>query len=208
MTPGKFITIEGIEGAGKSTVMRFIQQYLSDANMDVVFTREPGGTDLAEAIRNLILQAGNAEKVAPETELLMMFAGRVQHLQTKILPALRAGQWVVSDRFIDASYAYQGAGRQIDAKYITLLDQWLVGSVYPDLTLLLDISPEQGFKRTEKRGMQDRIEQEKLDFFVRVREAYLQRAKQDPLRIKMIDASKSLAEVENQIRNELKKLGV
>src|SRR5437868_385212 len=126
MTPGKFITIEGIEGAGKSTVMRFIQQYLSDANMDVVFTREPGGTDLAEAIRNLILQAGNAEKVAPETELLMMFAGRVQHLQTKILPALRAGQWVVSDRFIDASYAYQGAGRQIDAKYITLLDQWLV----------------------------------------------------------------------------------
>lgn len=205
MTPGKFISIEGIEGAGKSTVLQFIRQYLADANIDFVWTREPGGTDLAESIRTLILQAGKSEKVEPETELLMMFAGRMQHLKMKILPALQAGKWVVSDRFVDASYAYQGGGRQIDLKYLALLDEWIVGSTYPDLTLLLDIAPERGFERTEKRGTdKDRIEQEKLDFFVRVREAYLQRAKQDSKRIKIIDASKSLVEVENQIRDELK----
>ena len=205
MVMGKLISIEGIEGAGKSTALQFIRQYLTNANIDVVCTREPGGTDLAEKIRALILHSKDIEKVEPETELLMMFAGRLQHLKMKILPALNAGKWVVTDRFIDASYAYQGGGREIASTYITMLDQWIVGKTYPDLTLLMDISPDEVIKRTEKRGTEkDRIEQEKLDFFVRVREAYLQRAKQDPKRIKIIDASQSLHDVENQIRDELK----
>jgi len=205
MVMGKLISIEGIEGAGKSTALQFIKQYLTNANIDVVWTREPGGTDFAEKIRTLILHPGDVEKVEPETELLMMFAGRHQHLKMKILPALHAGKWVVTDRFIDASYAYQGGGREIATTYINMLDQWIVGSTYPDLTLLMDISPDEGIKRTEERGTEkDRIEQEKLDFFIRVREAYLQRAKQYPERIKIIDASQSLHDVENQIRNELK----
>jgi dTMP kinase len=200
MALGKLISIEGTEGAGKSTAMKFIKEYFEKANIDAVWTREPGGTDIAEEIRNLILHSTAAEKIEPETELLMMFAGRAQHLKTKILPALNAGKWVVTDRFIDASYAYQGGGRKMDVKAIRMLDQWIVGEHYPELTLLLDISPEDGFKRTEKRSMgKDRIEQEKLDFFERVREVYLQRAKQDPERIKIINASVALADVEKQI---------
>lgn len=204
MDKGKFITIEGIEGAGKSTAMHFIKQYLAAANVEAIWTREPGGTELAEEMRNLILHTQSLEKVAPATELLIMFAGRAQHMQIKILPALMAGRWVVSDRFIDASYAYQGGGREMDMQHIAMLDQWIVGEHYPDLTLLLDISPEQGLQRTDKRGKtKDRIEQEKVDFFTRVRDEYLKRAKQDPKRIKIIDASKTLLEVENQMRNVL-----
>lgn len=204
MAAGKFLSIEGTEGAGKSTAMQFIRDYLIKKNIDAVWTREPGGTDVAEEIRHLVLHPRAAEKIEAETELLLMFAGRVQHLKTKILPALNAGKWVVTDRFVDASYAYQGGGRGMDLQRIRLLDEWIVGKHYPDLTLLLDISPEQGFERTEKRGGgRDRIEQEKLNFFVRVRETYLQRAKQDPQRIKMIDASKSLPEVEEQVRDVL-----
>jgi dTMP kinase len=201
---GKFLSIEGTEGAGKSTAMQFIRDYLIKKNIDAIWTREPGGTDIAEEIRRLVLHSSAAEKTEAETELLLMFAGRAQHLKTKILPALAAGKWVVTDRFVDASYAYQGGGRKVDEKHIRLLDEWIVGKHYPDLTLLLDISPEQGFERTEKRGTEkDRIEQEKLDFFVRVREAYLERAKQDPARIKVIDASKTLPEVEKQVKDVL-----
>lgn len=204
MSQGKLISIEGTEGAGKSTALQFIKQYLLDANIDVVWTREPGGTEFAEEIRKLILNPGQFEDVAPETELLLMFAARAQHLNKLILPALNEGRWVASDRFIDASYAYQGGGRGIDMKYITMLDQWIVNSTYPSLTLLLDIAPQQGFERAEKRGTQkDRIEQEAIDFFIRVREVYLQRAKQDPERIKVIDASVPLYAVESQIRDAL-----
>jgi dTMP kinase len=206
MAQGKFISIEGTEGAGKSTALHFIKQYLNNANIEAIWTREPGGTELAEEIRNLILHSKIPEKIEPDTELLMMFAGRSQHIKTKILPALQAGKWVVTDRFIDASYAYQGGGRGMDIDRIRMLDEWIVGKHYPDLTLLLDISPEQGFERTKKRaGGKDRIEQEKLDFFVRVRETYLQRAKQDPDRIKVIDASLELSEVERQIGDVLGK---
>jgi dTMP kinase len=175
-----------------------------DANIDVVWTREPGGTEFAEEIRKLILSPGHFEDVAAETELLLMFAARAQHLNKLILPALKEGRWVASDRFIDASYAYQGGGRGMDMKYITMLDQWIVNSTYPSLTLLLDIAPQQGFERAEKRGTQkDRIEQEAIEFFMRVREVYLQRAKQDPDRIKVIDASVPIFAVESQIRDAL-----
>ncbi len=201
MARGKFISIEGTEGAGKSTTLNFIRTYLVDANITAVWTREPGGTELAEQIRNLLLHPLTYEKMSSETELLLMFAARAQHMQQRILPALNAGKWVVSDRFIDASYAYQGGGRGLDTKRIALLDEWIVGDVYPDLTLLLDVAPELGFARAEKRGTdKDRIEQEKMDFFASVRHCYLERAKQYPDRIKIIDASQPLFAVENQIR--------
>jgi len=202
---GKFISIEGTEGAGKSTAIHFVRDYLLHAHLAVLWTREPGGTDIAEEIRKLILHSRSVEVIEPETELLMVFAARNQHLKNIIQPALQAGKWVVSDRFIDASYAYQGGGRKIDEKYIRLLDQWIVGPVYPDLTLLLDISPEEGFRRTDKRGTErDRIEQENINFFARVREAYLERAKQDPERIRMIDAGKPIGEVQEQLKQVMK----
>jgi len=204
MTKGRFISIEGIEGAGKSTALQFIKDYLTNENIDVVWTREPGGTELAEEMRRLVLHPVSYEEVAPETELLLMFAARAQHMKRVILPALESGKWVVSDRFIDATYAYQGGGRHLDLNAITMLDKWIVGSSYPDLTLLLDIAPDKGFERAEKRGTgKDRIEEEKIEFFVRVREAYLERAKQDTQRIKLIDASVPLYAVENQIREVL-----
>jgi len=204
MAQGKFISIEGTEGAGKSTALEFIKKYLIKENIDVVWTREPGGTEVAEEIRRLVLHPMSFEEVEAETELLLMFAARAQHVKKNILPALKAGKWVATDRFIDASYAYQGGGRNIDMNYISMLDKWIVGPHYPDLTLLLDIAPEVGFERAEKRGTEkDRIEQEKMDFFMRVRYVYLQRAKQDPQRIKMIDASVPIYAVENQIKEVL-----
>lgn len=199
-TKGKFITIEGIEGAGKTTALAYIKNYLHKANIAAVWTREPGGTVLAEEIRQLLLHPTVTETMTPETELLLMFAARAQHISQLIAPALQAGTWVISDRFIDASYAYQGGGRGIDIKYIHMLNEWIAGIVYPDLTLLLDISPEQGFERTVKRGQnKDRIEKEAMDFFTRVRKVYLERAKQDPLRIKVIDAHQSPSAVEQQL---------
>lgn len=201
---GKFITIEGTEGAGKSTALQFIQDYLSKAKKDMVVTREPGGTVIAEAIRNLLLHPASTEIITSQTELLLMFAGRAQHIQHCILPALNAGKWVVSDRYIDASYAYQGGGRQLEQPFIQMLDQFIVGDLYPDLTLLLDVPADLGFSRAEQRGTQkDRIEQEKIDFFVRVRKAYLDRAKQDPDRIQVIDASRPLVAVQAQIQSVL-----
>ncbi len=201
---GRFITIEGIEGAGKSTALTYLKKYFSEANIDVVWTREPGGTLLAEEMRALILHSNVNEVMTSDSELLLMFAGRAQHLHHKILPALTAGKWVVSDRFVDASYAYQGGGRKMDKQKIAILDEWIVGAHYPDLTLLLDISPEQGFERAAHRGGEkDRIEQEKMDFFHRVRQVYLDRAKESPQRIKVVDASVSLALVEQQLHDAL-----
>lgn len=206
MARGKFISIEGTEGAGKSTVLQFIKEYLLKANIDVIWTREPGGSGslVAEEIRRLVLHPMSFEEMSSETELLLMFAARAQHMKTTILPALNSGKWVVTDRFIDASYAYQGGGRGLDINLIAMLDNWIVDSYYPDLTLLLDIVPEKGFERAEKRGTdKDRIEEEKMEFFVRVRNAYLTRAKEDPQRIKIIDASVPLFAVENQVREAL-----
>lgn len=200
MLSTKFITIEGGEGAGKSTVMQFVQKHLQQAGIKAVLTREPGGTELAEKIRQLLLNPVANEAYNPATELLLMFAARAQHIQNVILPKLAAGEWVVSDRYVDASYAYQGGGRQLDLALITALDKYIVKDVMPDLTLLLDVPPEVGAERAASRGNgKDRIEQEKLEFFNRVRDAYLARAQQDPARIKIINAAKSIPEVEQQI---------
>lgn len=204
MTTGKFISIEGGEGAGKSTALRFINEYLSQANIDAVWTREPGGTPIAEQIRQVLLQKSASEPMSPQTELLLMFAGRAQNLQHCIVPALNAGKWVISDRFVDASYAYQGGGRGLTEHEIASLDQWVVGQWYPDLTLLLDIPPAIGLERAANRGMEkDRIEEEQIDFFSRVRQTYLDRAARDARRIKIIDASQPLAAVEQQLREAL-----
>jgi dTMP kinase len=206
MARGKFITIEGTEGAGKSTARLFIMNYLEKAGHRVVVTREPGGTDLAEEIRHVLLHRVNNESMLPTTELLLMFASRAQHIQNRIEPALTSGKWVLSDRYIDASYAYQGGGRGMDLGFIKTLDKNVVGNLYPDLTFLLDVTAELGMARAEQRGSQkDRIEQEKIDFFKRVRSAYLDRAKQDPKRITVIDASLALPDVQAQMQRALDK---
>jgi dTMP kinase len=189
---GKLITIEGTEGAGKSTVLAFIQMYLDTHHRPVTITREPGGTSMGEAIRNVLLHSPKNEPLTPEAELLLMFAARAQHIKQVIMPALQAGQWVVSDRYVDASYAYQGGGRMIDERVIAFLDHWVVGDHQPDLTLLFDLPVEVGLARAESRGAgKDRFEQEKIEFFERVRQAYLMRAKAAPERVKIIDASQS-----------------
>lgn len=204
MRKGKFITIEGVEGAGKSTAMSFIKAYLAQTKKNIINTREPGGTKVSEKIRDILLQPSQEETIQPLTELLLMFACRVQHLAHIIVPALAQGSWVVSDRYIDATYAYQGGGRRIDMATITALDKLVVNDLYPNLTLLLDVPPEVGFARTTDRDGKDRIEQEKLDFFIRVRNVYLERAKLDPKRIKVIDASLRLHDVQAQITQQLK----
>ena len=199
---GKFITIEGTEGAGKSTAMTYIRSLLATLQHEVIFTREPGGTEIAEEIRKVLLFPAAQEKMNADTELLLMFASRAQHLNACIVPALQSGKWVVSDRYVDASYAYQGGGRGISMQMIKALDHLIVGAHYPDLTVLLDVPADVGFARTDKRaGTRDRIEQEKMDFFERVRQVYLERAKQDTARIKIIDASQPLASVQAQIKH-------
>lgn len=207
MNRGKLISIEGIEGAGKTTAMEFVKQFFSENKMDIVWTREPGGTPIAEEIRDLVLHSTQKETIEAEAELLLMFASRVQHMQKIILPALSQGKWVVTDRFIDASYAYQCGGRGVDAHYIEFLDRWIVGELQPDLTLLLDVTPEIGFARTQTRGLhQDRIEHESSTFFQRVRQVYLNRAEQFPHRIHLIDATQNLKYVEKEIRHILDEL--
>ena len=198
MKPGKFITLEGGEGVGKSTNLIFIKQLLEDAGINVVTTREPGGTILAENIRQLLLD-NSEEAVSETTELLLMFAARAQHIQQVINPALAQGQWVLCDRFTDATYAYQGGGRGMDVKMIEWLEQKVQGNVRPDLTLLLDAPIAVGMERANKRGELDRFEQEKHDFFERVRSAYLARANQNQQVMKIINADQPLNKVQKQI---------
>ena len=200
---GKFITIEGTEGVGKTTNMAYAQHQLQATGKEVVVTREPGGTAIGEKIRELLLDARNNDLV-DDTELLMMFAARAQHIHQVIEPALKAGKWVLCDRFTDATYAYQGGGRGIDTDRIALLESWVQGALRPDLTLLLDISVETGLTRASQRSEPDRFEQEKHSFFERVRQAYLERANNDPKHYRIIDASKPLALVEEQVLVALK----
>lgn len=195
---GKFITIDGVEGAGKSTQIDFICQYLKDKGINVVLTREPGGTQIGEKIRALLLSTHS--NMHANTELLLMFAARNEHIQHKIIPALDKGDWVLSDRFTDASYAYQGGGRGLDIGRIAQLENWVLQDFTPAMTLLLDVPVEIGMQRVESRGKKDRIEQENLDFFNRVREAYIARSKQYPQRIKLIDASQSADNTSSQIQ--------
>ncbi len=199
---GKFITIEGSEGVGKSSNIAFIENYLLDVGKDVLLTREPGGTELGEAIRGLLLDAKNTA-MCSDTELLLMFAARAQHLDEVIRPALAAGKWVICDRFTDATYAYQGGGRGIPESRIAILEQWVQDGLQPDLTLLLDMPVAAGLERAGRRSAPDRFEQEKLAFFERVREAYLARAKKYDTRFRVVDAEPALATVEAQIRDIL-----
>lgn len=185
----RFISLEGGEGAGKSTVLAALRHALEVAGQAVTCTREPGGTPLAEQIRGLLLDTHH-EPPAAETELLLMFAARAQHVRETILPALARGEWVISDRFTDASYAYQGAARGGDVAFIAELEQRVVG-IQPAMTLLLDVPVAIGLQRARGRGATDRIEAEREDFFERVREGYLARAAADPARFRVVDASQS-----------------
>ena len=197
-TRGLFITIEGGEGVGKSTNIDFIAQRLKSQGISFILTREPGGTPLAEDIRQLLLTPGD-EGVAENTELLLMFAARAQHIAEVIEPALANGQWVVCDRFTDATFAYQGGGRGIPMTKIADLEQWVQGDLRPDFTVLLDASVEVGMSRASKRGALDRFEQEQKNFFESVRAAYLSLAEQYPDRYRVVDAAQALAQVQESL---------
>lgn len=198
---GRFITVEGIEGVGKSTNLGFVANELRRAGHAVVETREPGGTSLGERVRELLLSPET--QLAPLTELLLMFAARAAHLDEVIRPALSSGKWVVCDRFTDASRAYQGGGRGLPASAINTLAELVQGELRPDLTLLLDVPLDVSAERQAGRGQRDRFEQESVDFFQRVRQAYLDLAAHDPRRIRLIDASRPLAAVQADIRQVL-----
>jgi len=196
---GKFITIEGTEGVGKTTNIQFIQDWLLAKNLTFVATREPGGTPLAEQIRELLLVPRD-ELVCNTAELLLMFAGRAQHINQVIEPNLNQGAWVLCDRFTDATYAYQGAGRNMSDRLIAELETIVQGSLRPDLTLILDIPVELGLKRASDRSEPDRFEQEKMAFFQAVRNGYLNIAQRDPERCVVIDASQPLIAVQESIQ--------
>jgi len=194
---GKFITLEGIDGAGKSTHHGWLVDFLRRQGRDVVATREPGGTELGEKLRALLL----SETMHLETEALLMFAARREHLEKLILPALSAGKWVVSDRFTDASYAYQGGGRGLAVEKIRALESWVQGDFAPDLTLVFDLPTDMAYERLLKTGQAaDRFEHETRDFFQRVRESYLQRAGSFPARMKVIDSTRSPEEIQKTLQ--------
>ena len=195
---GRFLTLEGSEGSGKSTNLNYIHQRLQQEGIEVVLTREPGGTPLGESIRELLLDH-RQQAMASDTELLLMFAARAQHLNELIIPALEAGKWVLCDRFTDATYAYQGAGRGIAHERIALLEQWVQGELRPDLTIFLDLPVAQGLARAGERAELDRFEREEIDFFERVRQGYLKQAEAQPQRYRVVDASPTLPEVQAQL---------
>ncbi len=196
---GRFITIEGIEGAGKSTCMQVAAERIRARGLGLLETREPGGTPLGEALRELLL-GHRHEGMADDTELLLMFAARAEHLRRRIEPALAAGDWVLCDRFTDATYAYQGAGRGIPESRIATLEQWVQGDLRPHLTLLMDLPVAQGLERAGRRSAPDRFERQTLDFFERVRQGYLAIAAREPQRVKVVDASRDLERVAADIR--------
>lgn len=205
MKPGKFITLEGGEGVGKSTNLVFIKEYLENHNISVVVSREPGGTLIAEKIRDLLLQK-NQESLTEQAEILMVFAARAQHLNHVIIPALNAGKWVLCDRFTDATYAYQGGGRNMDLKMISWLENTIQGELRPDLTLLLDAPVDIGLNRARERGELDRFESEQKVFFEKVRSAYLEIANQQPERVKVINTDQNLSAVQEELINNLVQL--
>lgn len=199
MTPGKFITLEGIDGAGKSTHLAWLENFLRGRGLTVVVTREPGGTPLGEKLRALLLD--NSQAMHPETETLLMFAARREHLDKVILPALARGDWVISDRFTDASFAYQGGGRGLATNRLDDLERWVQGEFQPDLTLYFDVSVELGRQRVNAIKAADRFEKEQDEFFQRVRAVYLQRAHKFPQRIRLIDSSQPLEKVKESLHD-------
>ncbi len=200
-----FITLEGGEGAGKSTNLEFVRQWLRRDGHDVVVTREPGGTELGERVRDILLH-GRELSISAESEMLLMFAARAEHIARVIRPALDAGKIVLCDRFTDATYAYQGGGRGIPAARIATIESWVQGDLRPDLTLLFDVPVEDGRRRAGLRSEPDRFEQENNEFFARVHATYLARARSEPGRMRVIDASQSLEKVEKQIGTVLKEV--
>jgi dTMP kinase len=204
-TRGRFLTIEGIEGVGKTTQVARLSHYLAERGIDHVVTREPGGTPYAEKIRDLVLRPRD-ETLPPAAELLLMFAARAVHLANHIEPVLNAGRWVICDRFTDATYAYQGAGRGMSQTDIRFLETLVQGALRPDLTLLLDVPVDVGLQRSRQRdggGVRDRFDREQAEFFERVREGYLSRARAEPQRMAIIDAAASMDEVTTRITNVL-----
>jgi len=200
--PGRFLTVEGIEGVGKSTQVARLSQSLSDRGIAHVVTREPGGTPLAERIRGIVLDNSSDESMPPTAELLLMFAARAVHLANHVEPHLGAGRWVVCDRFIDATYAYQGGGRGLRTDHIRQLESMVQGARRPDLTVLLDAPVEEALQRARRRNagaVADRFESERAEFFERVRNAYRARAAAEPDRIAVIDASQSVERIASHI---------
>ena len=208
---GLLITLEGIEGAGKSSHIQFIAEQLQQSGRDVLLTREPGGTTLGEGIRDLLLKK-NEESMFEETELLLMFASRAQHVQQVILPAINAGKLVICDRFTDSSYAYQGGGRGLSLEKIQQLEEWVFSEALsgfkPDLTLLLNLSVETGLSRVSDRSEADRFEAETVNFFQDVRDIFLKIAQDNPDRVSVIDAEQDLATVQSSILKVLKEHGL
>ena len=205
MKQPRFITLEGTEGAGKSTALSAMADYLRSSGIDLIVTREPGGTPLGEQLRGLLLDPDTGE-LAVESELLMMFAARAQHLHQVIRPALGKGQWVLCDRFTDASFAYQGGGRGLPFERIKQLENWLHGDLQPDLTLLFDLPVELGLQRAAKRNQPDRFEREQATFFTAVRDGYYRRLQSSAGRIRVIDATQSVEQVQQQVNQLLEVL--
>lgn len=205
LQPGLFITLEGVEGVGKTTNMAFMRDYLQHAGVDLLCTREPGGTPLAEEIRQILL-CDRDEQVDAQAELLLIFAARAQHLHRVIQPALKAGQWVLCDRFTDATFAYQGGGRNLPLSVINQLEALVQSGCQPDKTFFLDLDVDIGLARARGRSAPDRFEKENRHFFERVREAYWQRIQRQPERFAVIDASVSLPDVQARISVELDEL--
>ncbi len=204
---GKFITIEGCEGVGKSTQLKFLREYFEKEGVDAVFTREPGGTELAEKIRKVILDADNKE-MTDITELLLYAAARRQHTEELIIPAIKAGKVVVCDRYADSTTAYQGYARGIDKEIIRSLNETAMAGVKIDVTLFLDLSPEKGFARKGGADKKDRLENEKLSFHNKVYEGYCAIADADPDRVKRIEASRTADEVFESVKQVLKEIGI
>ena len=198
MASGGFITVEGGEGAGKTTQLAFMRESLERAGGRVTLTREPGGTALGEAIRALLL-GHRHDGMAPATETLLMFAARAEHLERIIRPALAAGHWVLCDRFTDATYAYQGGGRSLPLERIAILEDWVQGELRPDLTLLFDLPVAVGLERAGRRGVADRFEREEIAFFERVRATYLERASRNPDRCRIVDAARPVEHVRAEV---------
>lgn len=194
---GKFITLEGIDGAGKSTHLKWLAAFLEKRGIPVRVTREPGGTEIGEKLRQMLLDGG--QKLHPETEALLMFAARREHLAQVIVPALDAGSWVVCDRFTDATFAYQSGGSGIPWQRIEALEQWVQQGLQPDITLYFDVAPEVGRSRSGRIKTPDRFEQEQEDFYQRVREAYLRRAREHPQRIHLVDANADIPTIQKKL---------
>ncbi|MCL4113616.1 UNVERIFIED_CONTAM: hypothetical protein GTU68_001049, partial [Idotea baltica] len=202
---GLFITFEGVEGAGKTTNIEYIAEKITSAGHDILLTREPGGTELSEAIRELLISKEYPE-MHVDTELLLMFAARSEHLNKKILPAINSGKWVLCDRFTDATFAYQGGGRGISESTISTLETLVQGSLKPDYTFLFDLNADIGLARAKSRGETDRFEQQHIDFFNRVRSKYLAMAEAEKQRYRIVNAEYDLATVQSQIDTLLKEI--